>query len=290
MADLEAARTALMQNILERYPDYHRFTVNDIRRLQDFDLRGILGVFSHKSVNPQGMIPQSFISQYGEAAAAELVIAIQDEATRRGKPELYATGTLSGGLSNEARRLPGFKYEGSMNSDVPASVTLADNTVRHSTAPKILNYQVAQSALELMASNEAARRKSAYTPQTQFSVTVPQSAVAAVVSANKNLPPSFANLGFSFTARDELAFLSGYATRAGASRDIGPITMEYPPSAVCPAHEKASEILNPSKPDIDAALAWAAGYIVRDVKEMPLAQRSVAVAACSDSIKRSASR
>ncbi|MFN9002067.1 MAG: hypothetical protein ACK5VT_00405 [Alphaproteobacteria bacterium] len=271
--------------LMDLYPDYQSFTAADFRRLSDAAMNSITGAFAHK-VAPEALIPQSFVRQYGDDAAGEMMLAVQRELLRRGKTETYATATLNGGIGNAARAInPNTPV---ITSDVPASVTLTDNTVRHSTAPRILNYQIAQDALALMARNEAARKQGTYTPQTSFEVTIPQSISAAVADANKGLPASIRTTGFSFLVEDEAAFMSGYATRAGASRDIGPVTMQYPASAVCPAQKITSRIFNPSASDEDAALAWAAGYIQSDVDQMPAPQRNAAVAACPP--RRAASR
>ncbi len=262
---------------LSLYPDYQNFTASDFSRLSDAAMRTITGAFANK-VAPGALIPQSFIRTYGDDAASEMMLAVERELMRRDKSETYATATLNGGIGNAALAIdPNTR---SVNSDVPASVTLADNTVRHSTAPKILNFQVAQDALALMAKNAAARRQGSYTPQTNFDVTIPQSIVAAVAGANKGLPAKISTTGFSFSVTDEAAFMSGYATRAGASREIGPVTMQYPENAVCGAQTITSQIFNPNKPDVDAALAWAAGYIQSDVDQMRPAQRNAALSVC----------
>lgn len=276
-----------LQLIMEGHPDYQNFGASDFSKLTDSELRTVMGAFIYK-LDPQVLIPQSFIRQYGDDAAGEMMLAVEREATRRGKPELYAIATLNGGIGNATLKTnPNLR---TVNSEVPASITLADNSVRHSTAPKILNFQVAQDALALMANNEAARQKGNYTPQTSFNVIIPQSAIAAVVAANINngVPARLSTQGFEFTAGDELAFMAGYATRAGASRDIGPVNMQYPSSAVCPSQKITSQIFNPNKPDVDAALAWAAGYIQSDVDQMPAAQRNAALSACPP--KQAASR
>jgi hypothetical protein len=270
---------------MESHADYQTFTVSDFSKLRDAEIRTIIGAFAFK-LQPEVLIPQSFVRTYGENAAGEMMLAIEREVTRRGKPEIYATATLNGGLGGKARAInPNMPM---FNSDVPASVTLADNSIRRSTAPRILNFQVAQDALALMEKNEAARQQGTYTPQQSFDVTIPQSVIAAVVDANKQIPSTLRSQGFSFTAADELAFMSGYATRAGASRDIGPVSMQYPPSAVCPAKKITNQIFDPNKPDVDAALAWAAGYIQSDVDQMSPPQRSAALSACPP--KMSASR
>ena len=271
--------------LLELHPDYQSFTASDFKKLQDFELRSIVASFAHK-LQPQDLIPATFIREYGEDAAGEMMMAVERELVRRGRAELFATATLNGGIGNAGKKInPNLK---TVNSDVFASVTLADNTVRRSTAPRILNYQVAQDALTLMAKNEAARKDGTYVPQTSFEVTVPQAAVAAVVAANKDIPQQLATRDFNFLVGDEFAFMSGYATRAGASREVGPINMQYPPSAICPAQKITNQIFNAHKPDIDAALAWAAGYIQSDVDQMPAPQRSAALAPCP--AKTSASR
>ncbi|MFN7611779.1 MAG: hypothetical protein ACK5VT_08050 [Alphaproteobacteria bacterium] len=262
--------------LMDLYPDYQSFTASDFRRLSDSALRTVIGAFAHK-LTPQVLVPQSFVRQYGDDAAGQVMLAAQREALRRGKPEIFATATLNGGLGGEADKITG--GDSRVNSEVVASVTLADNTVRRSTAPKILNYQVAQDAIALIAKNEAARQRGTYTPQTYFNVVVPQSAIAAVVAAN-NLPQQLAAQGFDFVAHDEIAFMSGYATRAGASREIGHIHLDYPSTMLCNLDKGVSRIANSERPDIDAGLAWSLGYAQRDLDEMPAQQRTVISANC----------
>lgn len=257
--------------IMEGHPNYQNFTESDFSSLTDAELRAILASFALK-FQPEALIPQSFVRQYGENAAGEFALAIEREATRRGKPELYATAVLSAGLGNAS----GVR----INSDVPATAPLADGSTAVSTAPRILNFQVAQNALVVIARNEATRQQGTYTPQTSFQVSIPQSAIAAVVAAHPQAPQSLATQGFSFAAGDELAYLSGYATRAGAARDIWPITLNYPPNAVCAMPAMRARIFDPRRSNEDAGAAWAAGYIQSDLDQMQAQQRQAVLAVC----------
>jgi hypothetical protein len=288
MSDNKAAREEILKIITDLYPDYQNFSAGDFSRLSDSVMRTITSSFAHKT-SPEMLIPQSFIRQYGDDAAAEMMLAVERELARRGKTETYAAATLSGGLRNSLATIEQpAKNDDPINSNVTASITLVDNTKRTATAPKILNFVVAQEALALAAKNEAARKQGTYKPQTEFGVVVPQNLINAIVAANKQLPKQLADKTFGFGAGDELAYMSGYATRAGASREVGPVTMEYPPSAVCALPKITSQLFNPNKPDIDAALAWAAGYIQRDVDQMPETQRNTVLAACPAKAKGAA--
>lgn len=261
-----------LELLMESHPNYQNFTANDFRSLRDAELRGIIAAFAVK-LESEVLIPQSFVRAYGENAGSEFMLAVQREATRRGQPEMYAIAALNGGVGNASGAR--------VDSNVPATVQLADGTTATSTAPRILNFQVAQDALKVIARNEAMRKAGTYTPQTSFQVSIPQSAIAAVVAAYPQLPQTLARQGFKLTAGDELAYMSGYATRAGATRDIAAVTMDYPQSAICAIPTVTAQVANPNKPDVDAGLAWAAGYIQSDVDQMPASQRNAALAACT---------
>lgn len=104
---------------------------------------------------------------------------------------------------------------------------------------------------------------------------IPPSVIADIVAANPGLaanprvPDALTAAELGFMANDGLAFMSGYATRAGASRDIGPITLEYNPATLCSLDKGVSRIFDTNRTDLDAAMAWAAGYMQREVDEMP---------------------
>lgn len=141
--------------------DYNNFTASDFRRLTDRELSALLVIFA--TTRDAGIfIPQSFTRQYGDSAAGEMVLAVEREAMRRGKPELYATASLEGIINNSAESID--PNAPRVHSDVPASITFSDHSVSSSTAPKILNYVVAQGAIALQESNVAARQNGTYTP------------------------------------------------------------------------------------------------------------------------------
>jgi len=102
-------------------------TAADLNKFSDTELHGILGSFALK-LQPEALIPQSFVRQYGESAASEFALAAERAAASRGKPEMYATATLDGGIGGKADK--------NVNSDVPASLTVADHSVHQTTAPK----------------------------------------------------------------------------------------------------------------------------------------------------------
>ena len=284
MADAKS-QDPYIKSLLSRFPDYNSFKVSDFKRLMDGDLRVLLGSIANKYRHEE-LIPESFIEQYGEKAMEKMALALQSEANRRGKPETYAIGILNSGLSYSARALENFDYKGSVNSDVDASATLIDGSTRQSTAPNILNYQVFQEARALMARNEAARQQGTYTPQTSFDVVVPEQAIKAVVAANKNLPASLGEKRFAFAAEDELACISGLATRAGASQNIKPITLQYEDATACVVPAVISQIFNPNKPDIDAGLAWAVCYIQGDLELKSPLSRNAILSSCANSTSR----
>jgi hypothetical protein len=265
---------------LEGHTNYQNFTAADFSSMTNTELRTITSAFAFK-INPEALIPQSFIQQYSDTAATELAIVVQREAVRRGIPELYATAFLSGGIGGASKRL-GSRDNG-INPYVLAPLTYADGTTRQVPAPQIVNFQFAQDALALIAANETARQQGTYKPTTSLQVVVPQSATAAVARSN-GLPTAvadnIASSTFSFPVADELAYLSGYASRAGASRNAGQLSLQYPTSAVCPAQRAGERIFDKNKPDIDVGLAWTAGYIQSDVDQMSAAQRTTALAAC----------
>ena len=265
--------------LLEGYPDYQNFRASDLKKLSDTELRIILGSNATKNA-PEAFIPRAFVRQYGDDAAGEFALAVEREASRRGKPELFATGVLNGGIGNAAYQLnPKVKP---INSDVPVVFTLSDGTSHVTTAPRAFNHQIANDIALQMAHNEAARQQGTYTPQPSINVDVPQEVVAAVVNANsdKGVPVSLAKQGFSSTIGDEAAFFAGYAAKAVSPSEIGKVELNHPTSSFCNLDRGVSRIFNTNRPDLDAALAWSVGYMQREMDEMPAAQRTALLASC----------
>ncbi len=259
-----------VRRFMEPYPDYQQFTAKDMPKLSDLALRTIVGTFSFKLAG-ESLVPDAFIRQYGADAAGEFALAAQREAVRRGKAETYAISALNFGLHGAVVALLG-KQDFPLTSDVPAQTRSSDGKPVRSTAPKILNYEIATKALGLIAGNDNA---------TSFEVVVPPAAVVAVARGN-NLPTDVAdrlvNASYPLPVADEMSFLAGYASRAGASS--APVNMPYKPSAVCQLPQMRSNIFNPNLPDISASSAFAAGYITADLDLMPAAQRNAVLGAC----------
>ncbi len=261
----------VLDAIMAAHPNYQNFKPGDFTQLREDELRTMLGMIAAK-VQIDTLIPRSFTQQFGDNAPAELALALERAAAKRNQSEMYARALLDGGLSGESHI--------GIESNVAASLDLAGGKTVRSTAPRILNYVITQDAVEQMAKNEAARQQGTFTPKTNLDVTIPPSITAPIVKANPRLPQSMVNTVYAVSVGDETAFMSGYATRAGASNDIGPVTIQYPEGAVCSLPKIVGQIFDPKKPDLDVGLAWVAGYIQRGFDQMSPADQNQLMAQC----------
>ncbi len=247
MADKTRARTRanILRHLHEDYPDYQRFKPADFDRLSDIHLRGVMASFVVK-LDTKEFVPESFTAQYGDRAEGETMLALVRAAKKRGKPEFFLTGILNSGL-NDAAKNP----DKPINSDIKVVSSELTSTPVTSTAPRLLNFKIGQEIMLRMNKNDRS---------TTIKIVVPQDAIDAAIVAN-NLPADLKKYEFPFDIADEAAFMAGYAARAGASREIGPLSMTYQDGAVCALSGTIARLANSNQPNIPAIHGWAAGYI-----------------------------
>ncbi len=272
------------RGIYQRYPNYNSFSEADIATLNEADLRGLLGFVGNKANGYQSLIPQSYVRQYGADAEARFMQALAFDAARRGQPAMYAYALLNGGLAGQNNRSNG---AAAVNSNVVVSLPLADGTSARTTAPEALNYAVAATAITATnvryeADTAAAEsgRASTYTPNFEAIVRVPPAALAAIVAANPGLPPSVATENYSLRVRDEVAFLAGYATQAGASREIGVIQIPLTQQHYCSAPKVRNNAFRANAPSVDIGEAFLAGAAMRRYDTMSDAEFQRIRSAC----------
>ena len=123
-------------------------------------------------------------------------------------------------------------------------------------------------------------RPSTYQPIFDVDVLVPQEAVRAIVAANPGLPRSIANQPYDLIVRDEIAFLAGYASQAGASRNIAPINVPLTQQDFCSAPIIRNDVFRPNAPDVDIGEAFHAGAAMRRYDAMTDAEFQSIRAAC----------
>jgi hypothetical protein len=276
------ANTEFGRGLFRRHPNYNNFCEEDIATLNESDLRGLIGFIVNKVNGYESLIPQSFVRQHGADAEAKFMQALAFDAARRGQPAMYALALLNGGL---ARDNVGSSI--SLNSNVAVSLPLADGTSVQTTAPDAFNYAVAATAITAKkvryeADATAARTgtTSTYTPNLEAIVRVPPAAVTAIVAANPGLPRSVANENYSLRVRDEVAFQAGYASQAGASRNIGVIEIPISQQDYCSAPTLRNAIYRANGPDIDIGQAFIAGAAMRRFDTMSDAQFDQIAAGC----------
>lgn len=267
--------------LLRDFPDYERFTANDFDRLTEDHIRGIVGRLATKK-SPGLYIPDSFKEKYGAGAAGEVMLALARVLAKRGNTEIYATALLNSGFS-EAGGV--YTY---IDSNVPVSFVATDGKLIDAMAPQIMNFMIAQAALEVVKKNEAAKiaqgapsnSRVVIPPVTEMEAFVPREVTAAIVAANRKLPNTLLGPAYSFKITDEGAYMAGYATANGASADVGPVTMNYPPQMMCHLKPMTDAIFNPDYNDADVGKAFFFGYMQGDLDQMPSAQRHATLASC----------
>lgn len=273
--------------LLRRHPTYNNFRETDIPSLNIAELRGLLGSIGAKLNGYESLIPQSFVREFGADATAKFMQALAFDAARRGEPALYATALLNGGLGERNDRSNGAP---AVNSNVAVNLQLTSatgQTTVRTTAPEAFNFAVASTAIAAANDRYNAEtismingRPSTYQPTFDLSVFVPQEAVRAIVAANPGLPRSVANENYSLRVRDEVAFLAGYASQAGASRNISPISIEITPEDFCEAPIIRNNVYRAGTRDVDIGDAFAAGAAMRRLDTMTDAQFQSTIAAC----------
>jgi hypothetical protein len=78
-----------------------------------------------------------------------------------------------------------------------------------------------------------------------------------------------------------VAFLAGYATEAGASRNISTIELPIAPKDLCEAHIVRNDVYRANSSDLDIGRAFIAGVAIRRLDVMTDTQYQSAMAACS---------
>lgn len=276
------ADSAFRAVIFQNHPNYNSFRETDIATLSDVELRGLLGTIAVKLNGYESLIPQSFVREFGADATAKFMQALAFDAARRGKPAMYALALLNGGLD--------YLTPDAVNSNVavnlPVTSATGQTTVR-TTAPEAFNFAVASTAITAANDRYNAEtismingRPSTYQPIFDVDVLVPQEAVRAIVAANPGLPRSIANQPYDLIVRDEIAFLAGYASQAGASRNIAPISVEITPEDFCEAPIIRNNVYRAGTRDVDIGDAFAAGAAMRRLDTMTDAQFQSTIAAC----------
>lgn len=270
--------------ILRRNPNYNSFTLEDISTLSDDEVRGLLGFMGNKVNGYESLIPQSFVRQFGADAEAKFMQALAFDAARRGQPAMYALALLNAGIANENDRSNG---AAAVNSNVSVSLPLTNGNSVQTTAPDALNYSIAATAIAAANARFNAEtismingKPSTYQPNFEAIVRVPPAAVTAIVAANPGLRRSLANENYSVRVRDEVAFQAGYATEAGASRNISPIRVDITPEDYCEAPIIRNNVYRAGNRDVDIGDAFAAGIAMRRLDTMTDAQYEATIAAC----------
>lgn len=273
--------------LLQRYPNYNNFRETDIATLNEADLRGLLGIIGEKLNGYESLIPQSFVREFGADATAKFMQTLAFDAARRGQPALYALALLNGGVASENDRSNG---AAAVNSNVAVNlpvISATGQTTVRTTAPEAFNFAVASTAITAANDRFNAEtismingRPSTYQPTYEALVRVPQEAVRAIVAANPGLPRNIANENYSIPVRDEVAFLAGYASQAGASRNIAPINVPLTQQDFCSAPIIRNNVYRAGERDVDIGDAFAAGAAIRRLDTMTDAQYDATIAAC----------
>lgn len=271
--------------LLRRHPNYNNFSLSDIPTLHVEEVRGLIGYIASKVNGYESLIPQSIAREFGADATATFMQALAFDAVRRGEPALYARALLSGGLAQSTR-----DPNGVVNSDVTVNLPLSSatgQTTVSTTAPEAFNFAVASTAIAAANDRYNAEtismitgRPSTYQPNIEAGVRVPPEAVRAIVAANPGLPRSVANENYSLRVRDEIAFLAGYASQAGASRNIAPINVPLAQEDFCSAPGIRNDIFRASAPDVDIGTAFHAGAAMRRYDTMSDAEFARIRGAC----------
>lgn len=272
---------------MSRHPNYNSFLETDIPTLNIAEVRGLLGIISVKQNGYESLIPQSFVREFGADATAKFMQALAFDSVRRGEPALYATALLNGGLSGENDRSNG---AAAVNSNVavnlPVTSATGQTTVR-TTAPEALNFVVASTSIAAANDRFNAEtismingKPSTYKPTLQVDVRVPPEVISAIVSANSGLPRNVANQNFDLPVSDEIAFLAGYASQAGASRNIAPISVPLTQQDFCSAPIIRNNVYRAGERDVDIGEAFHAGAAMRRYDTMTDAEFQRVRSAC----------
>lgn len=270
--------------ILRRHPNYNNFTLDDISTLNEAEVRGLLGFIGNKVNGYESLIPRSIVREFGADATAKFMQALAFDAARRGQPAIYALALLNGGLDDENDRSNG---AAAVNSNVSVSLPLTNGARVQTTAPDALNYSIAATAIAATNARYTAEtismingRPSTYQPTYEAIVRVPPAAVTAIVAANSGLPRNIANENFSVRVRDEVAFQAGYATEAGASRNISPISVDISTEDLCEAPIIRNNVYRAGNRDVDLGEAFHAGAAMRRYDAMTDAEFQSIRATC----------
>lgn len=276
------ADSTFRAGLLQRYPNYNNFRETDIATLNEADLRGLLGFIGAKVNGYESLIPQSFVREFGADATAKFMQSLAFDSARRGQPAMYALALLNGGLDGISRD----GVDSNVAVNLPLTSATGQTTVR-TTAPEAFNFAVASTAITAANDRYNAEtismingRPSTYQPIVDVDVLVPQEAVRAIVAANPGLPRSVANQPYDLIVRDEIAFLAGYATQAGASRNIDEINVPLTQQDFCSAPIIRNNVYRAGERDVDIGDAFAAGAAIRRLDTMTDAQYDATIAAC----------
>jgi hypothetical protein len=275
--------------ILSRNPNYNNFREIDIKTLLWVEVGGLLSFIGEAYNGYESLIPHSFVIEFGEDATAKFIQALAFDAVRRGQPALYARYQLNGGLAAENNRSNGAPaIDSNVTVNLPVYTANGQTTVE-TTAPEAFNFAVAATAITAINESYTAEtismingRPSAYQPILRVLVRVPPEAFSAIVAANPGLPRNIASENYSIPVRDGIAFLAGYASQAGASRNIAPISIPLTDEDFCEAPGIRNDVFRTNAPDVDIGTAFHAGAAMRRYDTMTDAEFARIRATCAD--------
>ena len=237
-----------LEELRQRYPGYDNFTPSDFSRLDPRDLRAMNAVIVARSQSLREVIPHAFFERYGDDAYVQFARAVARQARRLGDPDLMSRTVLEN------------MYGRSLEYGA-ATYTYPDGTTVTSTAPGIYSAQMAY---------EAANGRDA----TAVTVAVPKDALRAMRRDNPDRVPQSAidsRVGMGIGMHDEAGYLAGYyaygspnesnPSYRGAGSNVVQIVPNYDRDAAARAFpQAASQIHNPSQPDLPVAYGYVAGY------------------------------
>jgi hypothetical protein len=178
--------------------------------------------------------------------------------------------------------------DSNVSVNLPLTSAVGQTTVR-TTAPEAFNFAVASTAITAANDRYNAEtisttngRPSTYQPTYRAFVRVPTEAVSAIVAANPVLSRNIANENYSIPVRDEIAFLAGYASQAGASRNIAPISIRLTQQDFCSAPTIRNDVFRANALDVDIGTAFHAGAAMRRYDAMTDSEFQRIRASCSN--------
>lgn len=246
--------------------DYDSWTMDDIRKLEDVDIRTMVGDVATKVCKPDFYMPSSFRRLYGDRAEVVFNLALVNEYERRGMmdvlPEAYLRGIYNYQANLSAAQIASLKMNGYESHQREDGQTVL------ATATDYLNHNIYATISQVVAGKVKAE------PDGRVRVVVPPEAARVVADTNPEIPQirqilDPKNVKGLVAVGDEAAFMAGMAIRrdVGANLEVGGIKINYDPAEV---REKlpqfATDVFDPNKPDRNVVDALAAGWVYEDIR------------------------